>query len=83
VWPQAELKVFLTASPQARAARRAAQTGEDVATVLAQQNVRDARDTSREHSPLVAAADAVPVDTTELTLEQVVDQIAQLAAGRG
>ena len=83
VWPQAELKVFLTASPQARAARRAAQTGEDVATVLAQQNVRDARDMNREHSPLMAAPDAIEVDTTELTLEQVVEQIAQLAAGRG
>ena len=82
VWPQAELKVFLTASPQARAARRAAQTGEDVATVLAQQNLRDARDMGREHSPLVAAGDAVELDTTELALEQVVERIAGLAAER-
>ena len=83
VWPRAELKVYLTASPQARAERRAAQTGTDVATVLAEQNARDERDMTREHSPLVAADDAVPVDTTELSLEQVVDRIAQLAAERG
>jgi cytidylate kinase len=82
VWPDAELKVYLTASPAARAQRRAAQTGASVAAVLAEQNARDARDMAREHSPLVAAGDALQLDTTELTLERVVDRIARLAAER-
>jgi cytidylate kinase len=79
VWPQAELKVFLNASPQERAARRAAQTGIDPATVLAEQNARDARDMTRQHSPLLAAADAIELDTTGLSLKQVVGSIAERA----
>lgn len=78
VWPQAEVKVFLTASPEARAARRAAELGLPVADVLAQVLERDARDTTREHSPLRAAEDAVTLDTTGLTLEQVVERVAGL-----
>jgi cytidylate kinase len=80
VWPQAEVKVFLTASAQARAARRAAELGVETSTVLAEQAIRDERDMSRTHSPLRAAEDAVEVDTTELTLEQVVDRVAALVA---
>ena len=80
VWPDAEVKVFLTASPPARAARRAAELGVDVATVLAEQAIRDERDTTREHSPLRAADDAVALDTTELTLAQVVARVAELVA---
>ena len=52
VSPEAPLKVFLTASAEERARRRAAQTGEDEATVLAAQRERDERDESREHSAL-------------------------------
>jgi cytidylate kinase len=80
VAPGAEVKVFLTASAQARAQRRAAELGVDTATVLAEQAVRDERDTGREHSPLQAAADARTVDTTELTLAEVVDAIVALVA---
>ena len=80
VWPDAEVKVFLTASPPARAARRAAELGVDVATVLAEQAIRDERDRTREHSPLRAADDAVALDTTELTLAQVVARVAELVA---
>ena len=80
VWPDAELKVFLTASPRARAARRAAELGVDPAVVLAEQAIRDERDTGRAHSPLRAAEDAVELDTTGLTLDQVVDRVAALAA---
>ena len=80
VWPQAEVKVFLTASPQARAGRRAAELGADLATVLSEQTIRDQRDTERIDSPLRAADDAVTLDTTQLTLAQVVDRIAALAA---
>ncbi len=83
VWPQAELKVFLTASPEARAARRAAELGAPLPEVLAQVRARDARDIGREHSPLRAAPDAIELDTTGLTLEQVVDRIAGLVAERG
>ncbi len=82
VAPGAELKVFLTASPQERARRRAAELGADVNAVLAEQVIRDQRDLSREHSPMVPAADAVLLDTTGLTLEQVVDRVAELAHGR-
>jgi len=78
VAPDASVKVFLTASPEERARRRAAQLGADVATVLAEQTLRDERDTTREHSPLVAARDAVALDTTGLTLEQVIARVAAL-----
>ncbi|HWT22472.1 MAG TPA: (d)CMP kinase [Solirubrobacteraceae bacterium] len=78
VWPDAEVKVFLTARPEVRAQRRAAQFGEDYETVLADQAVRDRRDMEREHSPLAPAADAVPVDTSDLDLDGVLEQIATL-----
>jgi len=82
VAPGAELKVFLTASPQERARRRAEQEGRPVEEVLAEQRERDARDESREHSPLRAAADAVEVDTTGLPIDAVVERIAILARER-
>jgi len=78
VWPSAEVKVFLTASPAARAARRAEQIGADVAVVLAEQAIRDQRDIEREESPLRAAADAITVDTSDLTLDQAVEQVVAL-----
>jgi cytidylate kinase len=78
VCPQAHVKVFLTASPEARARRRAEELGADYETVLAEQLQRDERDERREHSPLVPANDAVPVDTTELDLEGVLGQIMTL-----
>ena len=78
VAPDAELKVFLTASPEERARRRAEQLGVDVESVLADQRERDTRDTTREHSPLQPADDAVRVDTTGLSIDEVVAQIAGL-----
>jgi cytidylate kinase len=78
VWPSAEVKVFLTASAAARAARRAEQIGGDVAVVLAEQTIRDQRDTDRDASPLRAAADAVTVDTSDLTFDQAVEQVVTL-----
>jgi CMP/dCMP kinase len=83
VAPDAEVKVFLTASPEARAQRRAAELGVDTATVLAEQAIRDERDTAREHSPLQAAPDAHTVDTTELTLPEVVAKIVALVQATG
>jgi len=82
VSPDAPLKVFLTASAQERARRRAVQTGENPEAVLAAQRERDERDESREHSALRPAGDAVEIDTTELELEQVVERVAALARDR-
>ena len=78
VAPDAAVKVFLTASPEERARRRAAQIGADVATVLQEQAIRDERDATRAHSPLVAAPDAVQLDTTGLTLDEVIARVVAL-----
>ncbi len=78
VAPDAELKVFLTADPPERARRRAAELGADVRTVLAEQLIRDERDATRADSPLIAAAGAVTLDTTGLTIDEVVDRIVGL-----
>jgi cytidylate kinase len=82
VSPDSPLKVFLTASEQERARRRAAQTGEDPDEVLAAQRERDRRDVTREHSALRAADDAIEIDTTDLTLDQAIAQIVTLAQER-
>jgi CMP/dCMP kinase len=79
VAPHAEVKVFLTADPAERARRRAAELGLDAATVLAEQTIRDERDQTREHSPLKPAPGAVVLDSTRMTLPDVVDRIAALA----
>ena len=78
VVPDAAVKVFLTASPEARAARRAAELGADAATVLAEQVIRDQRDSEREHSPLRAAEDAVTIDTTDLSFDEAVGRVVSL-----
>jgi cytidylate kinase len=82
VAPDAELKVFLTADPEERARRRAAELGLDPARVLAEQTIRDERDSTREHSPLAPAPDAVVLDTTRMTFAEVVQHIAGFALGR-
>ncbi len=79
VAPGAEVKVFLTADPAERARRRAAELGLDEGTVMAEQAIRDERDSTREHSPLQPAPGAVVLDSTHLTLPQVVERIAALA----
>jgi cytidylate kinase len=78
VWPQAEVKVFLTAGADERARRRAAELGTDVETVLRDQALRDAQDSEREHSPLVAAPDAVELDTSGLDVDAVVERIVDM-----
>jgi cytidylate kinase len=79
VAPAAAVKVFLFASPEERARRRAEETGNDVATELAHQRERDERDATENRSVLEPAKDAVPVDTTGLELDDVIDQIVMLA----
>jgi cytidylate kinase len=83
VAPDAELKVFLTASEDERARRRAAETGEDPAAVAQAQRVRDVRDREREHGALRPAPDAVELDTTGLEVSEIVERIAGLARERG
>ena len=80
--PQAELKIFLTADPTERARRRAEQTGRPLDEVLAEQQQRDRRDGERELSPLVAAADAVQLDTTALSADEAIAEIVELATQR-
>jgi cytidylate kinase len=83
VSPEAPLKVFLTASAEERARRRAAQTGEPVEEVRAAQGRRDERDRARSHGALRPAADAVELDTTDMPLEEVIAAVVELARQRG
>jgi cytidylate kinase len=78
VAPDAEVKVFLFADPAERARRRADEHGADIERVLAAQRERDARDQTEGRTVLEPAPDAVPVDTTALNIDEVVDQIATL-----
>ncbi|MFF0147547.1 (d)CMP kinase [Amycolatopsis sulphurea] len=88
VAPDAPLKVYLTASAEVRAARRNTQdtaAGRQTSVAEARESVqrRDRLDSSRAASPLRAAGDAVPVDTSELTIDQVIVALAELARRRG
>jgi cytidylate kinase len=74
VAPQADVKVWLTADEAARARRRG--------VALAELRARDARDAQREHSPMVAARDSVEVDTTGLSIDEVVQRIVALVTAR-
>ncbi|CAN5830807.1 (d)CMP kinase [soil metagenome] len=81
VLPDAELKVYLSAAPEERARRRASQTGREgeldrIAAAIAR---RDRQDSEREISPLKPAEDAVVLDTTSLTLEEVISEVLRLA----
>ncbi len=78
VVPDAELKVFLVADSGERARRRAEQMGADPAVVEREQAVRDERDAARADSPLRAAPDAVEIDTTGLSIDEVVAKIVTL-----
>ncbi|MGY1710317.1 (d)CMP kinase [Geodermatophilus sp. SYSU D00758] len=83
VLPDATLKVYLTAAPEARAERRAGQLGitdpDEVRALAADLRRRDEYDSSRADSPLRPAADAVVVDSTDLSREGVVDRVVELA----
>jgi len=78
VFPDATLKVYLTASPLVRAQRRVAQTGgivEQIADAIA---ARDSQDSTRSDSPLLQTDDAVTIDTSNQSIDQVLDQIVAL-----
>jgi CMP/dCMP kinase len=83
VSPDSPLKVFLTASEEERVKRRAGETGEPVPAVRQALEERDQRDRGREHGALRAADDSVTVDTTDLSPDQVVERIVELARDRG
>ncbi|WP_062215253.1 (d)CMP kinase [Streptomyces sp. NBRC 109706] len=89
VLPDAEVKIFLTASPEVRAARRSAElagkpgAAAEVAATRAALLKRDAADSGRTTSPLAKADDATEVDTSELTLEQVIECVVTLIEERG
>jgi cytidylate kinase len=79
VFPDAALKIYLTASEEVRAQRRAAEAGgEDVAAVAADLGRRDEVDSQRKASPLVEAEGSVVVDTSAMTIDQVVDHVVGL-----
>jgi cytidylate kinase len=88
VFPGAGLKIFLTASPEERARRRYNQlkdkgSGASLAALSLEIAERDRRDSTRSVAPLVPAADAVTVDSTTLTIDEVVDRIMAEARARG
>lgn len=78
VFPGADLKLYVTASPRVRAERRVLEIGGDVDEVERSIIQRDRYDSSRAHSPLLEADDAVVVDTTGMTIGQVVDHLVDL-----
>ena len=82
VAPDSAVKVFLTAAPEERARRRARELGTDVDIVLRDQALRDAQDEGREHSPLAPAPDSVELDTTGLSVADVVARIGELVDER-
>ena len=84
VAPDAEVKVFLTASPEARATRRTAELTHttDVESTREDLARRDRHDSGRTASPLARADDAVEVDATHLTLQQVIDRVIELVSTR-
>jgi cytidylate kinase len=75
VFPQAEAKVYLTASSEHRAARRAAELGLDQGDMAKAQKQRDLQDSTRKVAPMAVPEDALIVDTTELNLNEVVDKV--------
>lgn len=78
VFPQATLKVYLTASPMVRAKRRVDQNGGDVNAIAAAITERDRKDSTRADSPLCEASDSVVIDTSDQTVDEVVAQLIQL-----
>lgn len=78
VLPDAPIKVFLTADLEERASRRALERGGEGSESLEKVRSRDQRDTQRKTSPLVAADDAVVIDTTEHSAKQILDQVIRL-----
>ena len=82
ICPEAEVKLYVTASPEVRAHRRWLELGGDEARVLAEVRERDARDMGRADAPLKPAADAVLIDTSELGIDEAVAAAVAVVASR-
>ncbi|MFM9096606.1 MAG: (d)CMP kinase, partial [Actinomycetes bacterium] len=78
VVPNADLKIFITASEKARAERRAKELNLDVAQVLNDQKIRDQKDSSRKISPLIKLEDSMELDTSLLSFDQCVEKFIEL-----
>ncbi|MES3037137.1 MAG: (d)CMP kinase [Bdellovibrionota bacterium] len=82
VFPNANVKIYLTADQDKRAARRAREQGAEETEILAAQKVRDAQDSQRKASPMQIPEDALVVDTSEMDLNEVVDLIEKHIRGK-
>ena len=82
ICPEAEVKLYVTASPEVRAHRRWLEVGGDPSVVLAEVRERDARDMGRADAPLRAAEDAVVLDTSEMSVEEAVGRAISLVQAR-
>jgi cytidylate kinase len=82
ICPEAEVKLYVTASAEVRAHRRWLEVGGEEARVLAEVRERDARDMGRADAPLRAAADAVELDTSAMTVEEAVARAISLVQAR-
>ena len=83
IWPEAEVKLFVTASPETRARRRWLEAGEgDLEDVLAQVRARDARDMGRADAPLRPAEDAIILDTTGMSIDDAIARAHDIVAQR-
>jgi cytidylate kinase len=82
ICPEAEVKLYVTASPEVRAHRRWLEVGGDESRVLAEVKERDARDMGRADAPLRAAEDALVIDTSELGIDEAVARAIAAVTGR-
>jgi cytidylate kinase len=82
ICPEAEVKLYVTASPEVRAHRRWLEVGGDEARVLAEVMERDARDMGRADAPLRAGEDAVVIDTSALAIVEAVEAACAVVASR-
>lgn len=83
VFPQANVKIFLTGRAEARAARRALEEGRDMDQLISEQKKRDAQDANRKAAPLQAPPDSHIIDSTDLSLMEVVEKAEELVRSKG
>lgn len=82
ICPEAEVKLFVTASPEVRARRRHTELGGDYDQVLREVVERDTRDAARADAPMRAAEDAIVIDTSDMTIDAAVARAAEIVAAR-
>lgn len=82
IFPRAEVKIYITASAEDRATRRAQELGLDQKELVKQQELRDHQDSTRKVAPLQIPQEALVVDTTEMNFEEVVAKVHQFVASK-